>query len=263
MRVIIIGPGRAGGSMAIASRSAGHDIAGVLPRTPGQGYGPELRWGTELPEADLAMISVKDSAIGEVADRLEGLLDNVGVVAHMSGFVPVMALHGLQEAGTAVGGFHPLQSMPDPERGAAALRGAHVGIDGDALAIDTLTLFAESLGLKPFRLADHARPAYHAAAAAAANYVVTSLAVAADLFKAAGVDPSVSEPLVRQVVSNVFENGPGASLTGPIARGDVETVIGHLTAAREVSEDVGRQFTLMAEATTIRAGRQEDLPKWR
>jgi predicted short-subunit dehydrogenase-like oxidoreductase (DUF2520 family) len=52
-------------------------------------------------------------------------------------------------------------------------------------------------------------------------------------------------------------------LTGPIARGDIETVIGHLTAAREVSEHVGRQFQLMAEATTIRAGREEDLHRWR
>ncbi len=263
MRLIIIGPGRAGGSMAIASTRAGHEIAGVLSRTPGHGYGPELDWDVDLPDADVALIAVRDDAIAEVAGRLEGRVGRVGVVAHMSGFVPVMTLHGLQEAGTAVGGFHPLQSMPDAERGAAALDGAHVGIDGDALAIDTLTHLANSLGLEPFRLGDEARPAYHAAAAAAANFVVTSLGVSSDLFRAAGVDPAVSEPLVRQAVSNVFEKGPAAALTGPIARGDIETVIGHLTVAREVSEDVGRQFELMAEATTIRAGREQDLLKWK
>lgn len=249
--------------MALASARAGHEIVGVLSRSTGHGHGPGLAWDEPLPEADIALIAVKDNAIVEVAERLDGLLDDVGVVAHMSGFVPVTALHELQAAGTAVGGFHPLQSMPDPETGAAALAGSYVGIDGDALAVDALTHLADSLGLEPFRLTDEARPAYHAAAAAAANFVVTALAVSADLFEAAGVDPVVSEPLVRAAVSNVFAKGAGSALTGPIARGDIETVIGHLTVARDVSEDVGRQFTLMAEATTIRAGRHQDLHKWR
>ena len=249
--------------MAIASRRTGHEIVGVLSRTPGHGYGPELEWDRDLPEADIAFIAVKDDAIFEVAERLSGHVDDVGVVAHMSGFVPVSSLEILGKAGTAVGGFHPLQSMPDPESGAAGLEGAYVGIDGEPLAVDALTRFAGSLGLNPFRLTDDARPAYHAAAAAAANFVVASLAVSADLFDAAGVDPEVSEPLVRRVVSNVFEKGASSALTGPIARGDIETVTGHLAVAREISGDLGRQFTLMAEATAIRAGRHEDLPKWK
>lgn len=257
-----MGPGRAGGSIALAASQAGHQIVGVLSRSPGQQYGPDVSWGERLPEADLALIAVRDDAIAEVAGRLEGHLDEIAVVAHMSGFVPVMALRRLQERGTAVGGFHPLQSMPDAERGARGLPGAHVGIDGDALAVDTLTLLAESLDMEPFRLTDEARPAYHAAAAAAANFVVTSLAISSDLFAAAHVDPAVSKPLVRQVIDNVFAKGPASALTGPIARGDIETVIGHLTVAREVSEAVGKQFTLMAEATAIRAGREQDLPEW-
>lgn len=264
IRMIIIGPGRAGGSVALAARRVGHEIVGVLSRSSGHGYGPELSWSEPLPEADVALVAVKDDAIAEVALRLaDQEVARVGVVAHMSGFVPVTALRPVQEAGTAVGGFHPLQSMPDPESGAAALAGAHVGVGGDPLAVDALTHLADSLGLHPFPLADHARPAYHAAAAAAANFVVTSLAVSADLFAAADVDPAVSEPLVRSVVDNVFEKGAGASLTGPIARGDIETVIGHLTVAHDVSEEVGRQFSLMSEATTIRAGREQDLKKWK
>lgn len=262
MRLIIVGPGRAGGSIALASSRAGHVIVGVLSRSGEVGYGPELAWDEPLPEAEVAMIAVKDDAIEDVAARLAGLSGDVGVIAHMSGFVPVMALHPLREGGVAVGGFHPLQSMPDPQRGAAALEGAHVGIDGDALAVDTLTHLAESLGMHPFRLIDEARPAYHAAAASAANFVVTALAVSADLFRSAGIDPSVSRPLVRQAVENVFTGGAETSLTGPIARGDIETVIGHLSVARQVSETVGRQFELLAEATALRAGRDEDLPKW-
>lgn len=263
MRLIIVGPGRAGGSIARAAISAGHQIVGVLSRTPGQQYGPDLDWDSPFPEADIALISVRDDAIGEVTDRIKPMVGSVAVVAHLSGFVPVLALRPLQESGAAIGGFHPLQSMPDPVRGAEALRGAHVGIGGDALAVDALTHLGVSLGMETFRLEDEARPAYHAAAAAASNFVVTSLAISADLFESAGIDPGVSRPLVERAVANAFEEGPERALTGPVARGDIETVIGHLTAARHVSQDVGDQFRLMVEATTIRAGRRGDLHRWR
>lgn len=262
MKLIVVGPGRAGGSLALAAEAAGHEMVGVLSRHPVELWA-SLEWDTALPEADVMFIAVRDEAIAAVASRVAPFVGDVGVVAHLSGFTPVMALHEIQERGTAVGGFHPLQSLPDPESGARALAGSFVAIDGDQLGVDLLTHLATSLNMEPFRLDDTARPAYHAAAAAAANFVVTALAVSGDLFRAARVDPKVSRPLVETAVANVFNKGAAASLTGPIARGDIETVIGHLTAAHEVSEHVGRQFRLMAEATTIRAGREEDLRRWK
>jgi predicted short-subunit dehydrogenase-like oxidoreductase (DUF2520 family) len=262
MRLIVVGPGRAGGALALATEAAGHEIVGVLSRRPVERWA-RLEWDTALPEADVVFISVRDEAIIEVAERMARHVDDAGVVAHLSGFTPVHALREIQERGTAVGGFHPLQSLPDPESGSRALAGSFVGVDGDPLAVDVLTHLASSIHMEPFRLDDASRPAYHAAAAAAANFVVTALAVSGDLFESAGIDPRVSRPLVETAVANVFEKGPDASLTGPIARGDIETVVGHLTAAHEVSEHVGRQFKLMAEATTIRAGREEDLRRWK
>lgn len=263
MRLIIVGPGRAGGAIGLASEQAGHEIVGVLTRRDADPRWPSLDWDAELPEADIVLLAVRDDAIPEVASRIAPFVSRAGVVAHLSGFTPVLALHEIQERGVAVGGFHPLQSLPDPETGAKALQGAFVGIDGDQLGVDVLTHLASSLGMEPFRLDDAARPAYHAAAAAAANFVVTSLAVSADLYESAGIDPRVARPLVERAVANAFEKGPAASLTGPIVRGDIDTVIGHLEAAHEVSEYVGRQFRLMAEATTIRAGREEDLHRWK
>lgn len=263
MRLVIVGPGRAGQSIAIASESAGHEIVGVLARTTGSTRWPDLSWDDALPEADVVFVAVRDDDIARVSELIGRIVGKVGVVAHLSGFTPVLVLHHLQERGVEVGGFHPLVSLPDPETGAAALRGGFVGIGGDPLAVDMLTHLASTLQMEPFRLDDDARPAYHAAAAAAANFVVASLAVSGDLFESAGIDPRVSRPLVERVVANVFDKGPAASLTGPIVRGDIETVIGHLTAAHEVSDYVGRQFKLMAEATAIRAGREEDLRRWK
>lgn len=263
MKLVIIGPGRAGGAIALAASRAGHEIAGVVSHGSTQDYGPDLTLDEPFPECDIAFIAVRDDDIASVAEELQPLLVSAATAAHLSGFVPVAVLGGLHRQGVAVGGFHPLQSLPDPETGASALRGSHVGIDGDPLAVDTLIHFADTLGMNPFRLEDPARPAYHAAAAAASNFVITSLAVAADLFAAADVDPHVARPLVERAVANVFEKGPHVSLTGPISRGDIETVVGHLAAAHEVSEEVGTQFNLMAQATAIRAGRAEDRRKWR
>lgn len=262
MRLVIIGPGRAGGSLALASIREGHDIVGVLANTPTERYGPAIRSGEELPDADVALICVRDAGISEVVDQLDGLTAAVPVVAHISGFVPISALRPLSPSGASIGGFHPLQTLPDPIVGSHSLRDSHVGIDGDQVAVDTLTHLGLSLGMIPFRLTDEVRPLYHAAAAAAANFVVTALATSAELFAAAQIDPAVARPLVERVVSNVFESGAKISLTGPIARGDTETVVGHLVAARQVSELVGRQFRLLAEATAIVADQEREVKNW-
>lgn len=263
LRIVIVGPGRAGGSLALAASNAGHEIVGVLSRSPGQGYGPDLDWSDPLPSSDVVLIAVKDRAIPEVVDRLSGKVQDVTVVAHVSGFVPTTVLDPLGSEFTAVGGFHPLQSLPDPQRGAQALAGAYVGVGGGRTARDLLNTLADSLEMTPFRLEDSARPSYHAASAAASNFVVTALGVASDLYEAAGLGAEVARPLAERVVANVFESGAEAALTGPIARGDIETVVGHIGAARDVSRSVGEQFELLAEATAHRAGRQEDIEKWK
>ena len=262
MRLTIVGPGRAGGAIALAATRSGHDIVGVLSRTGDTSYGPALRWDQPLPVSDLLIIAVRDDAIEEVGARIATHAGSVPIAAHLSGFTPVTALHDLSRAGLATGGFHPLQTLPDPERGAESLPGAYVGIGGDPTAVETLTTLAESLGMVPFSLPDDSRPGYHAAAAAAANFVITALATAGDLMRAARVDPVVTRPLVEQAVSNLYEAGAGPSLTGPIARGDVTTVLGQLEAAGRVSQSVGEQYRLMAEATAIRAGRKDDIAKW-
>lgn len=261
LEIVIVGPGRAGGALALAAVEAGHDIVGVLSRSEVSDYGPMLAWDQDLPQADLALVAVKDSAIEEVVARLRGHVGAVATVAHVSGYAPVEILAPLRPDGVAIGGFHPLQTLPDPVSGARALAGAYVGVGGEAKA--ALFGFGSSLGMVPFELSDQSRPGYHAASAAAANFVVVALAQAFELYRHAGVHPQVAQPLIEQVVANVFEMGAEAALTGPIARGDVETVNGHIAAAEAVSATMGKQFRLFAEATAIRAGREEDIKQWR
>jgi predicted short-subunit dehydrogenase-like oxidoreductase (DUF2520 family) len=262
VRLTIAGPGRAGGSIALAAARSGHQITGVVSRSADSAYGPAVGWDDPLPECDLLLIAVRDVAIEEVSSRLAPQAASVPVAAHTSGFTPVTALDELARTGVAIGGFHPLQTLPDPERGAAALAGSFVGIGGGPVAMATLNDLATSLDMIPFPLADESRPAYHAGAAAAANFVITALATAADLMISARIDPVVTRPLVEQAVANVYDIVGDSPLTGPIARGDVSTVIGQLEAARRVSDSVGEQYRQMAEATAIRAGRKGDIVRW-
>jgi predicted short-subunit dehydrogenase-like oxidoreductase (DUF2520 family) len=249
MDLVFVGMGRAGGSLARASETAGHSILGVLSRREAT-----ISWEEPLPRCDLVLITVSDTSISDVAERLAPNWDPTNPAVHVSGFVSVDALESLAAGGARVGSFHPLQTLPDPERGAEALAGAWAAVSaGEDLRPD-LEEYALSLGMHPFELPDGAKPLYHAAAAAAANYVVETLAVAGDLLAAAGVPAEVMQPLTRRVVENVFSAGAKAALTGPIARGDLPTVRGQIRAAESVSPRLGGEFRLLAEATALRVG---------
>lgn len=262
MRLVVVGPGRAGGSIALAAARFGHEVVAVMSRTGEARYGPPRTLEEGIPDCDLALIAVRDDAIEEVSTHLAGREPRCRVAAHLSGFSPVTALVALGDAGVAIGGLHPLQTLPDPERGAEAIPGSFAGVGGDHAAVDVVARFAESLGMTTFSLPDSSRPGYHAAAAAASNFVVTALATASDLLGAAGIEARVMRPLVEQVVANSLDDDPDKALTGPIARGDTETVKGQLAAAAAVSPELGEQFRLMAQATAVRAGRAEEVPEW-
>ena len=108
---------------------------------------------------------------------------------------------------------------------------------------------AETLGLHPFELEDESRAAYHAGAAIASNYLVTLRNAAGSLFEAAGAPPEALDPLMRRVIENHFE------LTGPIARGDWETLDRHLEAIRSERPELEPLYLVLAEATAaIRGG---------
>jgi predicted short-subunit dehydrogenase-like oxidoreductase (DUF2520 family) len=117
---------------------------------------------------------------------------------------------------------------------------------------------ARSIGAHPFDLADGSRATYHAAAAAAANYLVACLWLAGDLFRAAGVPFEAARPLVEAVVANVFELGPERALTGPIARGDTGTVIAQLEAVARHLPEAAVDFAAVGRMVARYAGRLDE-----
>jgi predicted short-subunit dehydrogenase-like oxidoreductase (DUF2520 family) len=232
MEITIVGPGRAGIAVATAAADAGHRIVAIVGRSLSSAESVAADLGAapfsidmEFPAGELLVIATRDDVIPAIAGTIAGRIapgPGSGAV-HMSGLVGRDALAPLEVAGFETGVFHPLQTLPNPEVGAARLPGAWVGITATGLR-DRLVELAGSMAMHPFDIADEHKALYHAAATAAANFPLASLSMSRDLFAAAGVPFAAARPLVEAIVANAFELGPRAALTGPVARGDVGTV---------------------------------------
>jgi predicted short-subunit dehydrogenase-like oxidoreductase (DUF2520 family) len=184
---------------------------------------------------DLILLCVPDAKIAEMAAGLEP----GPWVAHVSGTTPLAVLDPHLHRFSV----HPLQTLVK-SRGPEQLDGAFAAVTGETDdARDRATWLARTLGLEPFPLADDARTLYHAGAVIASNYLVTLYRAAAELFEDAGVPPDALVPLMRRTIENGFE------LTGPIARGDWETVTAHLAALHERRPELEPVYRVLAEAT--------------
>ena len=162
-----------------------------------------------------------------------------GWIAHVSGATPLAAL----DPHARRFGLHPLQTFTRA-RGPEQLDGAFAAVTAETDEARRRGFeLARLLGLEPFELADESRPLYHAGAAIASNYLVTLHRVASELFRAAGAPPDALVPLMRRTIDNGFE------LTGPIERGDWETVEAHRAAIRATPPDPEPLYDLLAEAT--------------
>ncbi len=264
MRIVLVGPGRAGMSLAIAMRRAGHELVGVLARRADDAGAAAatldaaaLDWDDEVPACDVLVVAVRDDAIATVAEKLAPKGGHADAAVHLSGLAPVDRLAPLRAS--RLGSFHPLQTLPTSAAGAERLAGAWIGVTTDDAELrDRLNRLAASLGAHPFDLDDAAKPLYHAAAAAAANYPLGALAMAEALFAAAGVPFAAARPLVEAVVANAFDLGPAAALTGPVARGDVGTVAAQLEAVRADAPDWVAGFAAFARELARQTGRSAD-----
>jgi len=218
--VHVIGTGRAGG--AIRARLAERGLAVTDGRHAN-------------PHADLVLLCVPDQVIGEVAAAVP-----IGPwVAHVSGATHLAALDPHERRFSV----HPLQTLTR-ERGAEQLDGAWGAISGDTDdALARARWLAETLGLRPFEVADADRTLYHAAAVIGGNFLVTLHDIATRLLAEVGAPPEAIEPLMRRTIENRFDR------TGPIARGDWATVEAHLAVLDERAPELVPLYRALAEAT--------------
>lgn len=231
-RFSLIGRGRAGGALHSALIAKGWTCVEVF------GQGDAL--ATASMGVDVCMVAVPDRAISDVAAQIE-----VGdaVVVHLSGATPIEVLGAHRSAG-----LHPLASLANPELGAEALLSTYFAVGGDPIAEE----MAELLSGKWFRIDDHDRGLYHAAAVVASNHLVAILGQVERMAAEIDVPFEAFVPLVWSSVNNVSELGPAAALTGPAARGDEATIARHLDdLAKRMPDEVAAYEALVAEARRL------------
>jgi predicted short-subunit dehydrogenase-like oxidoreductase (DUF2520 family) len=184
---------------------------------------------------DLVMLAVPDGAIAELALSLRGsALTPASAVVHLSGALDLSPLEPLRQDGHAVGSLHPLRPFPTALPPAAFLD-ATIAIDASSDGLlATLSAMAQALGARPKPVPAGQRATYHAAAVMASTYLVVLAEQAVRLLSTIGweADEALSSllPLIRGTVENLASEGLPNALTGPLRRGDVETVAAHLAA---------------------------------
>lgn len=262
--VAIIGPGRLGTGLARALVGGGWSVVVV-------GRNVQTEWKAHLTGRELVIVAVPDDAITGVASALAeaGAVGPGQVVLHTSGARDRSVLKTLEGKAKGLGSFAPVQTVADPATAAERLRGAFAVLEGDPPAIEMGRLLADKLGMQKAELSAEAKVAYHAGAVMVANLGVALEAMAERVATAGGVSPEVAakiyQPLWQGMVANLVAMGAAASLTGPVRRGDVETVVRHLAvlrgSEREAYLALSREALRLAERAGLEPWKREEMAK--
>jgi predicted short-subunit dehydrogenase-like oxidoreductase (DUF2520 family) len=263
-RIGVVGAGRVGAVLAAALRAAGHEIVAVA----GESSASRTRIETLLPgvrvdkptavarACDLLLLTVPDDMLDNVVTMLSaaGAIRRGQYVVHTSGKHGLAVLDPAAERGAHVLAMHPAMTFTGTDVDLDRLAGCVFGVTANG---DTATLaegLIDDLGGSPVWVPEEKRALYHAGLAHGANHLVTLVAQAMDLLRASGAEDPAStlRPLMTAALDNALSYGD-AALTGPIVRGDVNTVRAHLADIAESSPATLGSYVAMARATAKRA----------
>ncbi|MFH1981427.1 MAG: DUF2520 domain-containing protein [Pseudomonadota bacterium] len=247
--VVVVGCGKVGSSLAIQLKRLGWPIKGLASRRMASAVAladeigisrtTETPWEI-TPNAGVVFITTPDGAIAPVC---AAIAENNGftpgtVVLHCSGAHPSTLLAAAAESGAAVGSLHPLQSFAAVSRDQNRFSGIIMAVEGMPSAVDCAADIATALGARPLLLKTEGKTLYHAAAVVASNYLVSLVEMAVEMLVASGISEdaafSVLSPLINGTLANIAARGTTEALTGPIVRGDADTVSLHLDALQSL-----------------------------
>jgi predicted short-subunit dehydrogenase-like oxidoreductase (DUF2520 family) len=237
-RTVVVGVGRLGSALSTQLVKAGWPVT-VRTQSPA-GRRQARRLGLHeadaaaLSRADLCLLTVPDGAVAAVARAVAPLLGRGTGLVHCAGALTLEVLQPAA-AGRPTGSFHPLVSVTGPE---TPLAGHSVAIATRSRVLAPLLgRLAGALGLRPLRVPEDGRSAYHAGAAMAASGLVSLLDAAIAAWGAAGVSEreamTALAALMRSALAGGEARGAAAALTGPVVRGDAEVVQAHVRALPE------------------------------
>jgi predicted short-subunit dehydrogenase-like oxidoreductase (DUF2520 family) len=247
MHVNLIGPGRLGKALAASLISTGEhklfavyhpDISRAQQAVNILGQGTPIHQLSALPHADITLITCPDDKMPSLVEKLAtaAVITPGSIVIHLSGILSSDILMPLKQQGASIASVHPpkaFQETTTPET--TAFQGVYCGIEGDDKAIKILTLLWQTMGAHIFTLNSEKKATYHAAAVMASNYLVTLASEASKLFAISGVPQADAHNICIQLMQTSLDNlkqtdTPNKALTGPLVRGDVQTIQQHLDA---------------------------------
>ncbi len=258
----IVGTGRVARALALAF--APHASAPPLlwGRTPENTRSAATAIGAALAptidhlmsESDVIAIAVADDALAAVVADMAATLpaSHAPFVFHVSGRSGAAILEPLRVAGALTAAVHPAMTFTgDPQAEVQRMAGARFAVTGSTIEVTgQAKRIVALLGGIAVEIAEDRRSLYHAALCHASNHLVTLIAGAANTLRDAGVDdPSgLLAPLVRAALANSLDHG-FAGLSGPLMRGDAQTIGGHLDTLKDHSPDLLPAYRAMARAT--------------
>jgi predicted short-subunit dehydrogenase-like oxidoreductase (DUF2520 family) len=275
--VAIIGAGRLGGALGHLLARAGYRIAGVAARSEETAAAAVAFIGSGAPTTDavraaagagIVLITTPDRAIAAVCGRIAGALAPGAIVAHASGAQTMDVLDAARRAGALRAVVHPLQAVPSREQGVRNIPGASFRVEADPPALAAVRELVAALGGRELALpgwtpGPESAALYHAGAVAVSNHFVALVAHGLGYFEALGADRREALdavlPLIKGTLANIESLGIPAALTGPCARGDVETVRGHVEALGARAPHLLGLYRALARQTVAVARERGDL----
>jgi predicted short-subunit dehydrogenase-like oxidoreductase (DUF2520 family) len=245
--ISIIGPGKVGTAVGVLAARAGYRViiggrrksrARAAARLIGRGA-VAMACDEAAAVGRIVLLTVSDSAIGPLCAELAATrtFASDAIVAHCCGALASDVLRPAMElCGCAIASMHPLQTFPTARAAVDAMPGTYFFIEGDKAAIGPLAKLARAIGGRPCRIggSPRAKALYHAAGCMASNYLVALMDAVLAVAKEAGIEAKAAwpafRPLVEATLRNIAALGPAGALTGPIARGDAQTVARHVAA---------------------------------
>ncbi|MGA2186893.1 MAG: DUF2520 domain-containing protein [Steroidobacteraceae bacterium] len=269
----IVGTGRVACAMGRLLQLRGESVGAVAGRSveksvrAGSFIGGDVRPVScaELPAlVRRVLIAVPDSEIAGVARTLAAAGMRGGLALHTSGALGPNVLAPLRGAGVSCAVLHPLQSIASAEQGLRGLTGITFGLGGDAAALAWSLHLVQLLESRGLSIGEEGWVAYHAGAAIASNGLIAILHTALLLLGEAGIGPREAldalSPLCATTLQNAVSLGPRGALTGPIARGDVDSVALHVAALTDLPAGV-LQFYKAVSLQILAVARERGLPQ--
>jgi predicted short-subunit dehydrogenase-like oxidoreductase (DUF2520 family) len=264
LRVGVVGAGRVGAVLAAALRAAGHEIvaaagesdasrARIADLLPGV---PTLKPTAVARACDLLLLTVPDDMLGNVVTTLSdaGAIRPGQYVVHTSGRHGLDVLRPAADLGARVVAMHPAMTFSGTAIDLDRLSGCVFGLTAGAAERPLAEALVADLGGTPMWVPEEMRTLYHAGLAHGANHLVTLVTQAMEMLATAGADDPAGtlRPLLTAALDNALEHGD-AALTGPIVRGDVNTVRAHLADIRANAPQTLTSYVVLARNTLDRA----------